>query len=1316
MGNNVDERVVKMGFDNRQFEQNIGQSTSSLDRLKKSLNLEGATRGLQGLDRVARNFTLGGISDTLTGISDKFSSLGIIGITTLQNLTNTAVNAGKNMISALAIEPITDGFKEYETKMGAIQTILTNTSSKGTTLEDVNGALAELNTYADQTIYNFGQMTDNIGKFTAAGLGLDDSVTTVKGMANVAAGFGVDAQRMAGATYQMTQALSAGRVQLMDWKSMEMAGMGGELLQKALKQTAKEMGVAVDEGKAFRDTLESGWLTTDIYVKTMDKMAKDKSLLAAAQDVKTFTQLFSTMKESVGSGWAVTWENIIGDKNQSTKMLTDINNAFTALIAPSEMARNEMLAFWNANGGRDAMIEGLSNAFKALGSILKPIGEAFREVFPAITGKRLVELSESFRDFTKKLKMSDKNIQLIKDAFKGLFSLIHIGVTVIQTLVKGVLSLFGASESLFGVIIGIAGAFGRYITSADKSIEKSGVLNTALEKLNDILGKIPTSFSPIEKLSAIFDKFSSAATNAFGKVKDAVMGLFNGINFDKTFSAINGGLLAGILVGIGLFVNKLKGIAKEGPKFVETVQGIFTGVKDSLKAYQNQLNAGTLVKIATAIGILAASLFVMSLVDPAKLFAATAAMSTLFAELVGSMILFQKFTGGFGFKAMATTIPMLLALSAAILILSSAMVVLSSLDWKQVAQGLTTIAAMCGILVASTKLLEKSSGVMAKSAFGLMLFAGALLIMAEAVKILGEMNIKDLAKGLASIGILCLELTMFMKLSGSSAMSAKSAAGLLLLAVALGTMALAVSILGNMKLEELAKGLGAIAGLLVILGLFMKVENDPKQILAQAGALAIMAGALLTMATAIGLLGSMQLTTLGKGLGALAGALIIMGVAMKFMSNNLQGAAALLIMAGAVAILAPAMVLLGSMKLKSIGKALLVLVGVFAVLGGASVLLTPVIPAILAVAGALALLGVACLAIGTGVAALATGLVTLASAGSAWQKVLGDMLGIMAKAIPMIIEKFGEGLVLLAGVIGEKAPVFIEAFMKLLNSLVDAIVKNVPIFVDKGIQLVVALLNGLAARIPDMIQAGYNLVIAFINGVADGLRNNTDAVIAAMKNLLDALQTSSKKMFESFAPKWMKSGVNLVQGFIDGIKSMIGKAASWAGSLASKVLDSAKKVLGINSPSKEFMAIGQYSGTGFINGLKKYGGKVVDEASGMGTSAMDSLKASMANISDIVNGNINLTPTIRPVLDMGGVNSGLSSAFDRQQSLNVSASASRAAKAYSTSRPTDTNQNGNITQHFTITVTGNQIANDYDVSRIGERLTAQLAREQRRSK
>lgn len=1349
MGNTVDERIVKMGFDNKQFERGIDQSTQSLDKLKKGLNLQGATKGLEGLDRAARSFSLGGMADTLVGISNKFSSLGIIGITTLQNLTNSAVNSGKRIISALTIDPIMSGFKEYETKIGSIQTILTNTSSKGTTLEDVTTALNELNTYADKTIYNFAEMTRNIGTFTAAGVDLETSKTAIKGIANLAAASGSNAQQASTAMYQLSQALSSGSVKLMDWNSVVNAGMGGELFKNALQGTAEEMGTDVDglikKYGSFRESLTSGWITADVLNTTLKKLTKEgakeygDAMLAsgkytqeqvdalmktaemaenAATEVKTLTQMYDTMKESVQSGWAQSWESIIGDKEQSTKTLTAINDAFGALIGPSADARNAMLEFWNVNGGRDALIKAFSNAFKGLGMVLKPIAEAFREVFPATTGKRLVEITKNFEKLTAKFKIGKDTADAIKTAFKGLFSIIHIGIQVVSTFVQGVLQLFGVMTPVGGGVLGIAEALGGFLISADKSIEKSGILTTALQSFSEVLKKLPESIGGFDKLTAMFERFSEAVVHIFDTVRNSVFGTLGDINFDKLFAVINGGLLAAVLIGLKTFVNSLQKVVKSGPGFIKNITGMLNGVKDCLKAYQNQLNAGALVKIATAVGILAASLFILSTIEPAKMAAATAAMTVMFVELIAALALFQKFAGGLGFKAVLTTVPLILALSSAILILSTAMLILSKLDWNDIAKGLVAIAGMAGILIAASKLLAKSSGQLVKSAFGFVLFAGALFILANALKMLAELDVKQLAKGLISIGILCLGLVAFMKLSGASTMSIKSAIGILIMAGALAMLATAVKIFATMDMDQLAKGLSAVAILLLQIALFMHVQGDPKQLLLTAGAMVLMGSALMLFATAVGILGSMKLATLAKGLGALAGALIIMGVAMNAMKAGLPGAAALLVMAAGIAILAPAIALLGSLKLKTIAKALAALFGVFIILGAGATALTPLIPAILGISAAIALLGIACFAVGTGVAALATGLTTLAASGSAWQKTLTDMVKIMLNLIPVIFRKVGEGLSELATVIGEKAPVFVEAAMKLINSLIDAIVTNVPIFVDKGITLVVALLDGIASRIPEMIQAGYNLVISFINGVADGLRNNTEPLIGAVKNLLDALQTAAKKAFTSFGPKWAQSGVDLIDGFIGGIKSKITEAANWAGSLASKVLESAKKVLGINSPSKEFNQIGQYSGSGFVNGLKKFGGKVVDEASDMGMSAMESLKRSMANISDIVNGDINLTPTIRPVLDMGGVSSGLSSVFDKQQSINVSASRSKAASAYSTSRDTKEIQNGNqsIQQHFAITVTGNQIASDYDVNRIADRLSVQLAREQRRSK
>lgn len=226
-----------MQFDNQNFESGVKTTMNSLQALNEKLKMKGATDGLSNVDSGIKKLSSGGLnglSAGVDGVTSKFSALQVMAVTALANITNSAVNAGKNLLKSFTLDPIMQGFSEYELKMNSIQTILANTSSKGTTLKDVNKALNELNKYSDQTIYNFAQMTDNIGKATAAGLGLEESVVFVKGMSNAAAGFGVDANRMAGATYQMTQALASGVIKLQDWNSLTQAGMGGERMQQEM--------------------------------------------------------------------------------------------------------------------------------------------------------------------------------------------------------------------------------------------------------------------------------------------------------------------------------------------------------------------------------------------------------------------------------------------------------------------------------------------------------------------------------------------------------------------------------------------------------------------------------------------------------------------------------------------------------------------------------------------------------------------------------------------------------------------------------------------------------------------------------------------------------------------------------------------------------------------------------------------------------------------------------------------------------------------------------------------------------------------------
>lgn len=392
MSKTIDERVVEMRFDNDKFEKNVQTSMSTLDKLKQSLNFTGATKGLENIDRATKKLDLSTVGSSVDAISVKFNAMQIAGVTALVNLTNTAVNAGKRMVKALTIDPVKTGFQEYETKINAIQTIMSNTASKGTTMADVTKIIDELNTYADKTIYNFAEMTRNIGTFTAAGVGLEDSAAAIKGIANLAAASGSSSQQASTAMYQLSQALAAGTVKLMDWNSVVNAGMGGQKFQDALKQTARECGIAVDDmikkHGSFRESLSEGWITADILNTTLNKFTVDgaknyaqammqsgkytkeqadalikeaTAMEDAATKVKTFTQLWDTLKESAQSGWGKTWELIIGNFEQAKERMTEVSKLIGGFIDKSSDKRNNLLE--NALGSKwDLLIQKLNAA------------------------------------------------------------------------------------------------------------------------------------------------------------------------------------------------------------------------------------------------------------------------------------------------------------------------------------------------------------------------------------------------------------------------------------------------------------------------------------------------------------------------------------------------------------------------------------------------------------------------------------------------------------------------------------------------------------------------------------------------------------------------------------------------------------------------------------------------------------------------------------------------------------------------------------------------------------------------------------------
>ena len=366
MSKTVDERVVQMRFDNKQFESGVQSTLSTLDKLKQSLKLTDASKGIENVTAAAKNCDMSPMARAAETISVKFSAMEAIAFTALQNITNSAIRFGSQIVSALTVDPIKTCLQEYETKINAIQVIQANTRGKNT-MDEITSALDELNTYADKTIYNFAQMTSNIGKFTAQGLDVNEATKAVQGMANLAAASGASAEDMSRATYQMSQALS-GTIRKIDWNSLRNANMATQTLKDLLIDIAKvEEGLDVnamiaDKG-TFEDTLELGWLSGDLFTEAMNMYSgvySEAELIAkgyseeqiknfldiaataesAATEVKTVTQLFDVLKETAQSGWTQTWEYVIGDFESAKKTLTQAQVYLSDMINASADARD----------------------------------------------------------------------------------------------------------------------------------------------------------------------------------------------------------------------------------------------------------------------------------------------------------------------------------------------------------------------------------------------------------------------------------------------------------------------------------------------------------------------------------------------------------------------------------------------------------------------------------------------------------------------------------------------------------------------------------------------------------------------------------------------------------------------------------------------------------------------------------------------------------------------------------------------------------------------------------------------------------------
>ena len=619
MGKSIENKVVSLELDDSKFTSRVDGVLRNVDRLKSGMNFKQSTDGLDGVGKAAQDASnrMGNIADSVKNVntsivhnsttaaaatsnvgaaakisSTNFSMLAGAASVAMGNIASKALMAGGSVLSSFTFGPIIDGFREYENQLNAVQTIQANTFSKGETTATINAALDELNQYADRTIYSFTEMTRNIGMFTSAGVGLKDSVAAIKGLSNVAAMSGSSSEQAATAMYQLSQALSTGVVKLQDWNSIVNAGMGGEQFQEALKRTARTYGVEVDKiidkAGSFRNSLASGWLTSEIMIETLTQYTGDLSreqllnagyteqqadeimrLAETANDaatkVKTFSQLIDTTAEALGSGWASIFRTIFGDFEKARELWTAVSDEVNGGIGTFFDAIQGILDRWDELGGWYEWWYGIGDLWTAISKPLKAIGEGFFSAFQGDGGKALYNFSYYFRhSISQWLIMSDDFANNLGKVFKMvgqvvspiLEVLIGVGSAFVQIAVAAFKLGFILASTIIKPIILVAAKIGDLVS----------VFSDWLGQMlggTDILGGLS------KVLDWIVDKFQRLADWMYQIADVTITPVFDGLKV----------VLEAVLKPLGEFIETIKtAVSNVFKPFGDAISNVFGSI------------------------------------------------------------------------------------------------------------------------------------------------------------------------------------------------------------------------------------------------------------------------------------------------------------------------------------------------------------------------------------------------------------------------------------------------------------------------------------------------------------------------------------------------------------------------------------------------------------------------------------------------------------------------------------------------------------------------------------------------------------------
>lgn len=1189
MSKTVDSKVVEMRFDNKNFEKNVKQSMTTLDKLKQALKLDGATNGLTAIEQRANSIKFHGLADTIDKVADKFSGLSMVGTMAMIRISQSVANAGLNMVKSLSVDNIMSGWQKLQQKANSMSTLI----SQGYDTSVVEKQLEKLNWFSDETSYNFTDMIDNIAKFTATGKGLEDSVTAMQGIALWAAKSGQNAQKASAAMYQLSQALGAGYMRKEDWKSIQNASMDTAEFRKQTLDVAVAMGKVKKVGtdtyqsllgnkmkftqQQFAESLTEGqWFTSDVmmevykkYAKASDQMKKaidimsedhdvtltagqmikaydalknntfdsflkeeeiddEKAISAlknmvsgfdefgistfrAGQEYRTFNDTLDATKDAVSTKWMNIMETLIGNIDAQKKLWTTIGEQFYDWFAAPLDDLQELLNRWVDMGGRNSLHEALGNIGSAIGAITKPIKEAWDEIFPPMTAKRLTELTNKFKEFTASLKISGKTADAIKSIFRAFFSIIKTGLSVVKTFGKALFTLIGVFRPLGELVITAVGFLSKWVDKTAEAARNSKWLSNTVNTVVEAIKKFANAAGNMLKKLLSYESALNFFKGLFNLIKNVGLaigkflgGIIRNGDLNQVMKLVNSGLISAALIKLQSVFKSFKGVADNAAGILESVKGI-------LESYQKNIKAKTLIKIASAVAILAGSIWILSSIDGASLVKGIGAMGLVMAEL---MLCFKVLTKMGKDKIYARSRLALISLSLSLLILGSAIKKIGSLNFGQMITGLIGLAGAMGVLTAAIHLLP-DDGKTKKKTKGLITLSLSLLIMSVALKKMGSMKLTEIVKSLATMMIsLSIMTKTLSKMEPERAISKGIA--LLVLANSMIVLAGALKILGSMSWGEIGRGLTAMGGALAILVLAMNFLNSGNKsaikVIGKGGYASAKSGSggaigksfallgatmsLVVLGGALKILSTLSWSDIGRSLTAMLGSLAILVAAMKIMGSSVKGALAgagsLIITANSLVVLALGLKILGSISWDKILKSLVALGVALTVLGVAGYLLKGVAVDLLIVAGACALFGVAAVTLGIGLGLIATGISALALSLSAGTTAIvaglsAIILGILG-LIPEIVKTLGLAIAEFCKVIIECAPLIAKSLGVLLLESVKMLKDFVPPIVTAILDLFIQIIKILTDRVPELMVSISELLSAIFKGFMESIQ------------------------------------------------------------------------------------------------------------------------------------------------------------------------------------------------------------------------------------